>query len=67
MRNRVHKCGCSEKRSGRGAVRTNLQPAFTMVEDFEEDVDELDVKYPNLRKFARTAHITRNIASILIA
>jgi len=27
-----------------------------VIEDFEEDVDELDVDYPNLRKLARTAH-----------
>jgi len=34
----------------------NLQRAFTVIEDFEKDVDELDVDYPNLRKLARTAH-----------
>jgi len=41
-----------------------------MIEDFEEDVDELDVDYPNLRKFARTAHefavyITSNAGSLI--
>jgi hypothetical protein len=41
-----------------------------VIEDFEEDVDELDVDYPNLRKFARTAHeftvyITSNAGSLI--
>jgi hypothetical protein len=48
----------------------NLQRALTVIEDFEEDVDELDVDYPNLRKFARTAHefavyITSNAGSLI--
>jgi hypothetical protein len=48
----------------------NLQRALAVIEDFEEDVDELDVDYPNLRKFARTAHefavyITSNAGSLI--
>ena len=48
----------------------NLQRALTVIEDFEEDVDELDVDYPNLRKFARTTHefavyISSNTASLI--
>lgn len=47
-----------------------LQRALTVIEDFEEDVDELDAGYPNLRKFARTAHefavyITSNSGSLI--
>ena len=48
----------------------NLQRALTVIGDFEEDVDELDVDYPNLRKFARTTHefavyISSNTASLI--
>jgi len=48
----------------------NLQRALTLIEDFEEDVDGLDVDYPNLRKFARTVHefavyITSNTGSLI--
>jgi hypothetical protein len=48
----------------------NLQRALAVIEDFEEDVDDLDVDYPNLRKFARTAHefavyITSNAGSLI--
>ena len=48
----------------------NLQRAFTVIEDFEEDVEELNVDYPNQRKFARAAHefavyITSNAGSLI--
>lgn len=48
----------------------NLQRAIAVIEDFEEDIDELDVDYPNLRKFARTAHefavyISSNAGSLI--
>jgi hypothetical protein len=48
----------------------NLHRAFTVIEDFEEDTDGLDVGYPNQAKFARTAHdfavyITSNAGSLI--
>jgi hypothetical protein len=48
----------------------NLQRAFTVIEDFEEDIDGLDVAYENQRKLARTAHefavyITSNAGSLI--
>jgi hypothetical protein len=48
----------------------NLKRAFTVIEDFEEDTDGLDVGYPNQTKFARTAHefavyITSNAGSLI--
>ena len=48
----------------------NLQRTIAVIEDFEEDIDELDVDYPNLRKLARTAHefavyITSNAGSLI--
>jgi hypothetical protein len=41
-----------------------------LIEDFEEDVEELNVDYPNQRKFARAAHefavyITSNAGSLI--
>jgi len=46
------------------------QRALTVIEDFEEDIDQLDVGYPNQTKFARTAHelsvyITSNAGSLM--
>lgn len=48
----------------------NLQRAFTVIEDFEEDVDDLNVGYPNQSKFRRAAHefavyITSNAGSLI--
>ena len=48
----------------------NLQRALAVIGDFEEDIDDLKVDYPNLRKFARTAHefavyITSNASSLI--
>ncbi len=48
----------------------NLQRAFTVIEDFDSAVDDLDVGYPNQRKLARTAHefaiyITSNAGSLI--
>ena len=34
----------------------NLQRASTVIERFEDDVGELEVDYPHLRKLVRTAH-----------
>jgi hypothetical protein len=46
------------------------QRALTVIEDFEEDIGQLDVGYPNQSKFARTAHefavyITSNTGSLI--
>jgi hypothetical protein len=48
----------------------NLSRALTLIEDFEEEVDDLDVGYANQSKFARTAHeftvyITSNAGSLI--
>jgi hypothetical protein len=34
----------------------NIQRALSVIEDFEEDIGQLEVGYPNQAKFARTAH-----------
>jgi len=41
-----------------------------VIEDFDSDLDDLDVGYPNQRKLARTAHefavyITSNAGSLI--
>ena len=48
----------------------NLQRAEKIIETFEEDVDDLEVDYPNLRKFARSAreftvYIRSNASSLI--
>src|ERR1039457_5299408 len=48
----------------------NLQRASMAIERFEDDVGELEVDYPHLRKFARAAHefavyITSNASSLI--
>jgi hypothetical protein len=48
----------------------NLQRALQVINRFEDDVGELDVEYPNLRKLARVAHefavfITSNAGSLI--
>ena len=47
-----------------------LHRAFAAIEDFDSDIDELEVGYPNQRKLARTAHefasyMTSNAGSLI--
>ena len=48
----------------------NLHRAFAAIEDFDSDIDDLDVGYSNQRKLARTVHefaiyMTSNAGSLI--